>query len=185
MRFISEEITQYCEDKSTLPSDICVEIQRFTLNNVEAPQMISGPQVGSFLGILIRLLAAKRVLEVGCYTGYSALAMAERLPDNGELITIDINGENQKIAQRFWDQSPHGKKIKPLLGSANEVLNSLEGLFDFVFIDADKENYLLYLKKSLPMLGPNGVIVVDNCLWSGKVLNPGACGQGNQRNSAV
>ena len=171
MKLVSEEIDRYCIEKSSAPSDICQEIHEFTIKNVPVPQMVSGPLVGSFLGMMIGLTRANKVLEVGCYTGYSALAMAEKLPKTGSLITLDINAETQKIAQSFWDKSPHGRKIEAQLGAASDLMDELEGPFDLVFIDADKRNYLTYLQKALARLSPNGIVIADNCLWSGKVAN--------------
>ncbi len=131
--------------------------------------MLIGELEASFLRFLLRLNDAKRVLEIGCYTGYSALAMAEVLPKEGELITLDIDPVNTKIAQDFWKKSPDGKKIKLMLGPALESIQKLKGQFDFVFIDADKINYLAYLKAVLPRLTENGMVAVDNCLWGGEV----------------
>lgn len=174
MKFISEDIEQYCLSKSSQPSEICKEIHEYTLANVPVAQMVSGPLVGSFLGMMVRLLGAKNILEVGCYTGYSALAMAEQLPSDGKLITLDINAETQSIARSFWKKSPHGAKIDSRLGPASELMDEIEGPLDLVFIDADKRNYLTYLKKALARLATNGAIIADNCLWSGEVLNENA-----------
>ena len=132
--------------------------------------MLSGAMVGSFLGFLIGAIGAKRILEVGTYTGYSALYLAERLPSDGELITLDKNPETQNIARRYWDRSPAGKRIRALAGDAGQLIQTLKGPFDFIFIDADKGGYLNYLKATLPMLSPKGIIVADNTLWSGRVL---------------
>jgi len=167
--FVPKEIEQYCIDKSTRLSDHCQQIEEFTIKNVPYAQMLIGDLEGSFLGFLVSLTQAKRILEIGTYTGFSALAMAERLPEDGELITLDIDEENQIIAKRFWKNSPHGKKIKSILGPALDNINKLEGLFDLIFIDADKSNYLNYLKEALLHLSPQGCIILDNCLWSGRV----------------
>lgn len=167
---VKEEINQYCEKQSSLPSPLTEQLTAYTLEKVEYPQMLSGPLVGSFLGLLTKLVRAKRILEVGTYTGYSALYMAENLPEGGELITLDISAERIEIAKTFWNQSPHGKKITSILGPANETIKTLSPSFDLVFIDADKTGYLEYLKASLGLLSPTGLIVVDNCLWNGTVL---------------
>jgi predicted O-methyltransferase YrrM len=132
--------------------------------------MLVGEMEGSLLGFLVRALKVNRVLEVGTYTGYSALCMAENLPAAGEVITLDIDDELTEFSKKHWSQSPHGEKINKLIGPALETIPKLEGEFDLVFIDADKENYLNYLKLCLPKLSQNGIIVVDNVLWSGKVL---------------
>lgn len=171
MFLVSEDIHQYCSEKSSLPSADCEAIDRYTREKVPMAQMLTGPLVGSFLGSLVGLTRAKRILEIGCFTGYSALVMAEKMPPQAELITLDTNEETTEIARRFWKQSSHGAKIKAIVGPALETLSRLPGPFDLIFIDADKENYINYLKKSLELLGPNGVIIADNCLWSGRVLD--------------
>ena len=170
-QLIDPELENYCVAKSAPQSAACKQIEDFTRKNVPFSQMLVGPLEGGFLGFLVGLIGAKRVLEIGTYTGYSALAMAERLPEEGELVTLDVDQDTTEIAQNFWLESPDGKKIKSVLGAALETLKNLKGPFDLVFIDADKTNYLNYLKKSLEMLSPNGLVAVDNCLWSGTVLN--------------
>ncbi len=168
---VDQKIENYCVAKSTLPSKHCEEIAKFTRANVPLPQMVIGELEGSFLGFLVGLTQAKRILEIGCFTGYSALAMAERLPAGGEIVTLDFNSETTAIAEKFWERSPHGKKIKPIVGKALDSLRSIQGSFDLVFIDADKENYLRYFERCLNLLSPDGLIVVDNALWGGDVLN--------------
>lgn len=134
--------------------------------------MLTGPLEGALLGFLCRLMGARRVLEFGTYTGYSALSMAEALPEGGEVVTLDVDEKNAALAQQYWDKSPHGGKIRLVLGSASETVQTLEGMFDLVFIDADKPGYLKYLDAALAKLSPRGVIVADNCLYSGEVLEP-------------
>lgn len=170
MKFIDEQIEAYCLEKSERPSELCRELAETTRKQVPLSQMLIGEMEGSFLGFLLRALQAKRVLEFGTYTGYSALAMAEQLPADGEVITLDINPETTELGRESWEKSPHGRKITLLLGEAEQTLKQVEGKFDLIFIDADKENYLNYLESSLSMLSERGVIVLDNCLWSGKVL---------------
>ncbi|MBI1861579.1 MAG: O-methyltransferase [Deltaproteobacteria bacterium] len=157
---------------STCPSPLTEELAVFTREHVAMSVMLSGPLVGSFLGFLVSLLKARCVLEIGTYTGYSALCMAERLPVDGHLITLDINRETTDIARRFWGRSEGGKKIELRLGDAMETLAVLPGPFDLVFIDADKPGYPNYLEACLPKLSPLGVIVADNALFSGEVVNP-------------
>jgi caffeoyl-CoA O-methyltransferase len=169
--FVAENIDQYCMQNSTLPSEACENIERYTAEHVPMAYMVSGAQVGSLLHFMTQTLCARRALEVGCYTGYSALAIAEALPESGELVTLDINPETAQIARQMWDRSPHGKKIRNILGPALETLKSLTGLFDLVFIDADKGNYRNYLDLALERLSPKGVILADNCLYQGKVLD--------------
>lgn len=171
MFFISEKIEEYTQSMSMKPSPLCEEIAAYTKENVPMSIMLTGPVEGVFLGFLARLVGAKRILEVGTYTGYSALAMAEHLPDSGELVTLDMNEETVAIAKRYWAKSPHGKKIKSVMGPALESMAKLEGPFDLVFIDAAKKEYGGYLEHALRMLSPRGVIAVDNTLYSGMVLH--------------
>lgn len=170
MKFVDQKIEDYCIQMSHQPSAVCAEIYSYTQANVAQAQMLIGPMEASVLGFLIRCAGVKRVLEFGCFTGYSALAMAEHLPENGELITLDINQETTDIAQGFWNKSEHGKKIKAIVGPARESFQKLEGNFDLFFIDADKENYPNYLEFALSRMSERGVIVCDNMLWSGDVL---------------
>lgn len=174
MTFTEEAIENYCLSKSSKPSAVCDELYQYTVKNVPMAQMLTGPLVGSVLGFLLEVVSAKRVLEVGCFTGYSALAMAERLPSGGEVITLDIDPDTAKIAKEFWKKSRHGGKITHILGPALESLKDIKGPFDFVLIDADKSNYLNYLNRALELISPKGMIVVDNCLWSGRVLEKAA-----------
>lgn len=168
---VSDAINGYCAEHSTKPSTLCEDLEKHTRAHVAYSNMVSGAQVASLLGFLIRSLGVRRILEVGTFTGYSALAMAENLPETGELITLDVNPETNALAQKFWAKSPHGKKIKALVKPALEAIGELKGEFDLVFIDADKTNYLNYLKAVLPKLSANAVVVADNTLWSGKVLD--------------
>lgn len=171
LSFVSEEINQYCEQHSTLPSSTAENLAQFTLEHEERSIMLTGALVGSFLGFLTSSLRVTRILEVGTYTGYSALAMAERLPENGQVITLDINDSTVKIAKQYWEKSPHGKKITALIAPALQTIRTLKTEFDLVFIDADKTNYKNYLEAVLPLLSENGVVIADNCLWGGRVLD--------------
>lgn len=179
MQLIDKNIEDYCIAKSNLPSPDCGRIEDYTRANVHGAQMLIGKMEASFMGFLLRSIGAKRVLELGTFTGYSALAMAENLAEDGEVITIDINKETVALAQNFWTQSLHGHKIKSFLGSGLEIIPTLKGHFDFVFIDADKRNYIEYLKLTLPLLSSQGMIVIDNVLWSGRVV-PGSEPSGSE-----
>jgi caffeoyl-CoA O-methyltransferase len=170
MKFVPEPIEAYCLSHTTIPSSICEEIEAFTRSSVPYPQMLSGPLVGGFLGLMVGVTGARKIVEFGTYTGYSALAMAERLPDGGELYTLDKNPDTQSVARKFWDKSPHGKKIRPLNGNAIDLIAGIPGPIDLAFIDADKGGYLSYLKAVLPKLSPRGLVIADNTLWSGRVL---------------
>lgn len=173
MSFVPAEIEEYCVNHSSQPSAVAKELMQFTRAGVHGSNMLIGEMEGSVLKVLIKLGGVKRILELGTYTGYSALIMAEALPSDGKIITIDLNPETSKIAREFWDKSEHGKKIEQILKPGLEALATLDGEFDLIFIDADKNNYSNYLKWALAHLSERGLIVVDNTLWSGKVLTPG------------
>ncbi len=169
--FRETETINYCVAHSSTPCKLADELEAYTKKEVPMSQMLIGKLEASLLGMLIRLGKVKRVLEFGTFTGYSALVMAEQLPEDGELITLDLNEETTRIAQSFWDRSEHGKKIKSFVGPALENIKNIKGSFDFVFIDADKLNYPNYLELGLERLSPGGMIVCDNMLWSGKVYD--------------
>ncbi|HXH73585.1 MAG TPA: O-methyltransferase [Bacteriovoracaceae bacterium] len=175
MHWIPTDIEDYCISHSTRPGEAAQALQKHTVESVHGSQMLIGEMEGSVLKFLIRLGRAKRILELGTYTGYSALIMAEALPEDGKVITVDIDPKTTEIAKKYWAQSPHGKKIELILRPALEALKdlSIAAPFDLIFIDADKNNYPNYLEWSLEHLSANGVIVTDNTLWSGKVLKAG------------
>ena len=166
-----DELEKYCEAHSTSPSALCVEIDSHTQQNFELARMIIGSWQASFLQFLVMTTKAKRVLEIGTFTGYSALAMAEALPADGELITVDVNVETTQLALSFWDKSEVGKKIKTVTKPALEALEELTGEFDLVFIDADKENVKNYCERALALLSRHGIVAVDNAFMDGEVLN--------------
>ncbi|APR82200.1 O-methyltransferase [Minicystis rosea] len=171
---VPKEIEQYVHDHTTPRPALFDELRERTYALMASPQMQVGRVEGTLLKTLCALAGARRVLEIGTFTGYSALCMAEALPDDGELITCDIDPEAVAIARSFFARSPHGSKIHVRLGDAVETIASLpvEQAFDLVFIDADKENYEKYYELALPRLRRGGLVVGDNTLWSGKVLNP-------------
>ncbi len=170
---IPQDIEKYCIEHSTRPSSAVSELGDFTKNKIHGSHMLIGELEASILAFLIKLGHVKKILELGTYTGYSALAMAEQLPEDGEIITIDINPHTTATAKTYWDKSPHGKKITQILKPGMEALQSINDQFDLIFIDADKNNYSNYLDWSLLHLSQNGSIVIDNTLWYGKVLTPG------------
>lgn len=174
MAFIPSEIETYCVDHSTAPSELARELMNYTKSSVHGSNMLIGEMEGSVLTFLIKLGKVKKVLELGTYTGYSALVMAEALPDDGKLITVDINSQTTQVARSFWERSPHGHKIELILKPGLEALGTLKESFDLIFIDADKNNYSNYLDWALEHLSDHGLIVVDNTLWSGKVLEASA-----------
>ena len=170
---ISKEIEKYCIEHSTTPSSVAKELQAHTLSSVHGSQMLIGEMEASVLSFLIKIGRVKNILELGTFTGYSALVMAEQLPDDGKVITVDINPHTTKIAQEFWNKSEHGKKIELILRPGLDALSGLTQSFDLIFIDADKNNYSRYLEWSLNHLSRHGMIIVDNTLWYGKVLEAG------------
>src|SRR4030066_249229 len=171
---VSPPIDAYCLAHTTPADPLLDELAAYTRAHCKFPQMLSGSVEGTFLRMLVQISGTKRVLEIGTFTGYSALSMAAGLPDDGELTTCDIDPDTNTIARSFWARNPYGKKIQPRLGPALETIATLpaDTVFDFVFIDADKENYLNYYEAVLPHLKSGGLIVADNTLWSGKVLDP-------------
>jgi len=173
MSFIVEEpIEEYAEQHTTAPDPLLAELAAETKATMSAPQMLTGPIEGRFLELLVSGTGAKRVLEIGTFTGYSALSMAAAMPADGRIDTLDIEPKHAEVAQRYFDRSPDGGKITLHLGPALETIEQLDGEFDFVFIDADKENYDAYFEAVLPRLSEGGLIAIDNTLWSGRVLDP-------------
>jgi caffeoyl-CoA O-methyltransferase len=166
-----EELDEYARAHSTPPDELLQRLYDETHDKLSAPQMLTGPLEGRFLEMLVFASGARRVLEIGTYSGYSALSMAAALPDDGELITCDVWEEANEMARRYAAESPHGRKIDFRLGPALETIETLEGPFDLVFIDADKENYVNYFHATLPLLADRGLIVFDNTLWSGRVVD--------------
>ena len=173
MGLISSEIEKYCIDHSTRPSAEAKALEDHTRAGIHGSNMLIGEMEASVLTFLIKLGKVKNIVEFGTYTGYSALVMAEQIPADGKVITIDINPATTTIAKEYWAKSAHGKKIQQILKPGLEAMKELNDKYDLVFIDADKNNYSNYLDWALEHLSPNGFIVVDNTLWSGKILTPG------------
>jgi predicted O-methyltransferase YrrM len=171
-RFIDEAVENFAHDHTTPEGDLYVRLRDETYASMRSPQMQVGRIEGRFLKMLVRLTGARRVLEIGMFTGYSALMMAEGLPDDGRLITCDVDPKAEAIARRYFAESPHGNKIEIRMGPALETMKILDGPLDMVFIDADKGNYTNYYEAALSLLLPGGLIVADNVLWSGNVLDP-------------
>lgn len=168
------EIETYAEAHSWRESDVCRALREETYRRMEFPQMVVGPFEGAFLKMMARIVQAKRILEVGTFTGYSALCFAEALPRDGQVITCDIDEQSVALAKTYWAKSPHGGKIDARLGPAVETLGTVSGPFDVIFIDADKINYLKYYRRALELIASRGVILIDNVLWSGEVLKSDA-----------
>jgi len=168
----SEALDAYLDAHATPLEPLLQENYEETYASLSSPQMIAGPVVGRLLRLLVSLAAPRLVLEIGTFTGYSALSMAAAMPEDGHIDTLDIEPKHAEVAQRYFDRSPDGGKIKLHLGPAIETIGELDGEFDLVFIDADKENYDRYYEAVLPRLSERGLIAIDNTLWSGKVLDP-------------
>ena len=172
-KFKSDEILDYCRQHSKADSLLLSELEKYTWDNEDVPQMISGQLVGKFLQSIIIMINAKRIVEVGTFTGYSALQMAEAMPEDGEIHTCELMDKHIQTAQSFFEQSEHGSKIKIHSGPALKSLEQMQsGSFDMAFIDADKINYLEYYKRCLSLIRKGGVIILDNMLWGGDVLDP-------------
>ena len=167
---VSADIEAYAQAHSMPESDLCRALREETQRCMEAPQMMVGPLEGAFLKMMTQLVRATSVLEIGMFTRYSALCFGEALPANGTVLTCEIDEESAALARRYFAQSPIGKKIEICMGPALETMRHLKGPFDLIFIDADKINYVNYYRRSLDLLSPQGVILIDNVLWDGDVL---------------
>jgi caffeoyl-CoA O-methyltransferase len=172
MDFIDEKIEQYAFDHTSEEGELLRRLEEETYEKLEIPQMTTGRIEARLLKLLARLVGARRILEIGTFGGYSALSMAEALPEDGALVTCDEDPVAIAFAQKYFSESPHGKKITQMEGPALESIKKLTGTFDMAFIDADKINYSNYYEAILPMIRPGGLIAVDNVLWSGRVLDP-------------
>jgi caffeoyl-CoA O-methyltransferase len=174
MQIVGEEIEAYAEAHTTPLTPLVQELVEATERELpERAGMLSGPVEGMLLQMLVAMSGARRVLEIGMFTGFSAQMMAAALPEDGRIVTCDIEPKHIEVAERFFVRSPHAGKIELREGPALETLTTLESAsFDLVFIDADKSNYISYYEASLPLLATGGTIVVDNTLWSGRVLDP-------------
>ena len=169
----NNSIDQYCIAHSEAESELLKEIREYTLENELVPEMISGPLVVNTLKNIIKLSRTKSILEVGMFTGYSAMGMAEALPSDGHIDTCELCPIHGETAQRFFDKSDYKDIIKTHIGEASKILEKFsKGSFDMIFIDADKINYIDYYKKAMVLLKSGGIIVLDNMLWSGDVLHP-------------
>ncbi len=168
---LSEELQllllQYCEPET----DLYKHIDRQTHLKVLMPRMLSGHYQGRVLSMISKIMGPQKILEIGTFTGYATLCLAEGLRDDGEIITLDINEELQEMVQGYFDQSPYKDKIKYLIGDAQESLKDIKDTFDLVFIDADKKNNATYYDLIFEQVRPGGLIIVDNVLWSGKIVS--------------
>lgn len=172
MEFIPQEIDRYCCTHSEDENDLLKRINRETHVEVLQPRMLSGHFQGRVLSMLSKMIQPKRILEIGTYTGYSALCLAEGLAADGKLVTIDVNEELVNRVKGYFNASEYAKQIEYILSPALEVIPNLKEEWDLVFIDADKQNYIAYYELVLPLVKPGGYIILDNVLWSGKVADP-------------
>ncbi len=171
MEFISEELSDYIRLCSDEEPKLLQRLSKETYQKTLHPRMLTGHVVGRFLSLISKLMQPKKILEIGTFTGYSALCLAEGLDKDGILHTIDENEELIEFQKKYFDKSPYKNKIIQHLGKADEIIKKIEDNFDLVFIDADKTNYLNYYKALLPKINKNGLLIADNVLWSGKVLD--------------
>jgi caffeoyl-CoA O-methyltransferase len=172
MDFIDNKILEYAETHTAPESAVLSELSRETQARILYPRMLSGHLQGRLLSAVSRMIRPKRILEIGTYTGYSAICLAEGLADGGRIITIDSNDELHEIATRYFAKAGIEHRIELLNGDAGEIIPGLEGMFDLVFIDADKINYPKYLGQVFSKVNKGGWILADNVLWSGNVLQP-------------
>lgn len=172
MHFISPELEDYIEKHSEKEPELLATLNKETYQKILLPRMLSGHFQGRVLSMLSKLIRPVNILEIGTYTGYSALCLCEGMQESGQLHTIDIKEELIDFQRKHFDKSPWGHQIFQHLGEAVTIIPGLELKFDLVFIDADKENYLNYFELILPKMNKGGIILSDNVLWSGKVLEP-------------
>jgi len=172
MHFISQDLENYIEQHSESEPELLAALNKETYQKVLLPRMLSGHFQGRVLSMLSKLIRPVNILEIGTYTGYSALCLCEGMQENGSLHTIDIKEELVDFQRKHFDKSPWGNQIVQHLGEALDIIPNLDLKFDLVFIDADKENYINYFELIVPKMNKGGIILSDNVLWSGKVLEP-------------
>jgi caffeoyl-CoA O-methyltransferase len=172
MQFLPEDIELYAEMHSSPESELLSALNRETWQKIVMPRMLSGHIQGRFLSMISKLQRPERILEIGTYTGYSALCLVEGLSESGKLYTIDINDELQPIQDKYFAKSSRMESIHRLFGDALSIIPELNEEFDLVFIDADKDNYINYYNLLIDRLKPGAILLADNVLWSGKVTKP-------------
>jgi caffeoyl-CoA O-methyltransferase len=168
---VPDELDAYAEAHTTPPPELMTRLAAETRETMSAPGMLTGTVEGRFLEQLVFALQAKRVLELGTFTGYSSLSMAAALPEGGHIDTCEVSEEHAAVARRYLDESPYGERVTVHMGPALETIERLGGEWDFVFVDADKENYGRYYEALVPRLAATGLMAIDNTLWSGRVLD--------------
>ncbi len=170
MDFISEKLAEYLSQNSDKEPEILSKLNKETHQKILQPRMLSGHIQGRFLSLISKIKSPLHILEIGTYTGYGTLCLAEGLATNGKIFTIDRNEELINIQNKYFEESGNRDKIVQLTGNAIDILMNLDENFDLIFIDADKENYIKYFEIVSKKLNPNGIIISDNVLWSGKVV---------------
>jgi predicted O-methyltransferase YrrM len=171
MNFLSTELSQYVENHTQEESDLLKRLNRETHATILKPRMLSGHFQGRLLSFWSKIIQPKLILEIGTFTGYSALCLAEGLVDNGKLYTIEVNDELQSLATKYFKESDYSTKIEMLIGDASEIIPTIPNEIDLVFIDADKKKYSKYYDLVFEKVRKGGIIIADNVLWSGKVAN--------------
>ena len=172
MHFISPELEIYVEQHSAPEPPLLAELNKETFQKILLPRMLSGHFQGRVLSLLAKLVRPDKILEVGTFTGYATLCLCEGLRENGHVHTIDANEELYDFQRKYFDKSDWGNKITQHLGEALQVIPTIEEKFDLVFLDADKENYLAYFEMIILKMNRGGILLSDNVLWSGKVVEP-------------
>ena len=180
MSIVRPEISEYAERHTTPPEPLFAELAKETRATLRSPQMLTGNVEGRFLELLVFAVGARRVLEIGTYSGYGSLSMARGLPSDGTIDTCEIDEQHAEVARRYIARSPYADRIRVHVGPAIETVARLEGPWDLVFIDADKVGYAAYLDTVLPKLAPRGLIVLDNMLQNGRVVDEPNAGDGTQ-----
>ncbi|MES2559189.1 MAG: class I SAM-dependent methyltransferase [Bacteroidota bacterium] len=171
MDIIDEKIQQYCDTHTSEESDVLKQLNRDTHANVLQPRMLSGHFQGRLLSMISKMIQPRVVLEIGTYTGYSAICMAEGLAEGGKLITIDVNAEREEMVNAYIAQAGMEGRIQHIIGDALNIVKTLPYTYDLIFIDADKPNYMRYYEMAMEKLNPGGYMLLDNILWSGKVID--------------
>jgi len=173
MAIVRPELEAYAEAHTTPPEPLLAALAEETRATLQSPGMLTGPIEGRFLELLVHATQPRRVLELGTYSGYGTNSMARALPPGGRIDTCELSAEHAAVARRYLEQGGHADRVTIHLGPALDSLARLDGEWDFVFIDADKENYVNYYEAVVPRLAPNGLIAADNTLWSGRVIDDG------------
>jgi len=171
MEFLSEALQSYCEKHSSDEPEILRKLIRHTHAQVLQPRMLSGHLQGRFLSMISKLVKPSYILEIGTYTGYSALCLAEGLAPNGKLFTLDVNPELEDLVNQYIEEAGYKNRIQMIIGDAYQLIRTLPHSFDLVFIDADKSSYSKYFDLLIDKLNPGGIILADNVLWSGKIID--------------